>query len=102
LSPGETPLACVKRELEEETGFRARHLTKMLSYWPTAAFSNELIHLYVARGLKATRPKPDEDEFLEITRLMPQQLGEMIRREKIRDSKTLIAYLAWKTLYKTS
>jgi ADP-ribose pyrophosphatase len=98
LSPREAPLACVKRELEEETGFRAQHITKMLSYWPTAAFSNELIHLYVARGLKASRQKPDEDEFLEIVKLSPKQLEQMIRRGRIRDSKTLIAYLAWKSL----
>jgi ADP-ribose pyrophosphatase len=98
LSPREAPLACVKRELEEETGFRAQHITKMLSYWPTAAFSNELIHLYIARGLKASRQKPDDDEFLEIVRLSPKQLEMMIHRGKIHDSKTLIAYLAWKSL----
>ena len=39
LSPGEQPLACVRRELEEETGYRARKVQKLLSFWPTAAFS---------------------------------------------------------------
>lgn len=97
LSPGEDPLACVRRELEEETGFRARQIRKLLSYWPTAAFSQEVIHLYVAQELVPTRMNPDDDEFLEIVKVSPKTLESMIRRGRIRDSKTLIAYLAWKT-----
>ncbi len=96
LSKGENPLACVKRELQEETGFVAKKIRKLLSYWPSAAFSQEVIHLYVAEGLKPARMNPDEDEFLELVRLSPQKLQWMIQRGTIQDSKTLIAYLAWK------
>ena len=98
LSRGENPLACVRRELEEETGFRARKVTKLLSYWPTAAFSTEVIHLYVADGLVRTQVNPDEDEFLEILTVSPAQLEKWMTIGRIRDSKTLIAYLAWKGL----
>src|SRR5262245_61230150 len=50
LSKGEDPLGCVRRELEEETGFVPSKVKKLLSYWPTAAFSDEVIHLYLATG----------------------------------------------------
>ena len=74
----------------------AKKFHKLLSYWPTAAFSQEVIHLYIAEGLTATRMNPDDDEFLELVRVSPTQLEAMIRRGKIRDSKTLIIYLAWR------
>jgi ADP-ribose pyrophosphatase len=99
LSVGEAPLACVRRELEEETGFRARKISKMVTYWPTAAFSTEVIHLYVATGLIPTRAHPDEDEFLELVHVSPRQIERWMRNGRIRDSKTLIAYLAWKALF---
>lgn len=95
LSKGENPLHCVRRELEEEAGVRARKIKKLLSYWPTAAFSQEVIHIYFAWDLYDTHVNPDEDEFLEIVRLSPKLLERMIGTGKIRDSKTLIACLAW-------
>lgn len=100
LAKGENPLHCVKRELEEEAGVRARKIKKVVSYWPTAAFSNEVIHVYAAWDLYATQVNPDEDEFLEIVRILPQQLERMIWSGAIRDSKTLIACLAW-TAYRS-
>src|SRR5450755_4687000 len=96
LSKGEDPDDCVRRELEEETGFVAGKIRKLLSYWPTAAFSNEVIHLYVAENLKPTRMNPDDDEYLELSTVSPTRLERLIRQGKIQDSKTLIAYLAWK------
>jgi ADP-ribose pyrophosphatase len=100
LAKGEDPLACVRRELEEETGYRARTLKKMVAFWPTAAFSNEVIHLYIATQLIKTEANPDDDEFLELVSVSPRQMERYIRTGKIRDSKTLIAYLAWKGLYR--
>jgi ADP-ribose pyrophosphatase len=100
LAKGEKPDDCVKRELEEETGFVAEKIQRLVSYWPTAAFSNEVIHLYVAWQLRPTRMNPDDDEYIELVQLLPRQLEAMIRQGKIRDSKTLIAYLAWKTSQK--
>ena len=98
LSVGEKPLACVRRELEEETGYRANKVSKLVSFWPTAAFSTEVIHLYLATDLVKTQVNPDDDEFLEILTVSPRQIERWMRSGKIRDSKTLIAYLAWKSL----
>jgi len=102
LSKGEDPDDCVRRELEEETGFVARKMRKLLSFWPTAAFSDEIIHLYVAEGLRPTRMNPDDDEYIELVRLSPSRLGTLIRQGGIQDSKTLIAYLAWRNLSSAS
>jgi ADP-ribose pyrophosphatase len=96
LSKGEDPLDCVRRELEEETGYVAAKIRKLLSFWPTAAFSDEVIHLYIAEGLRPTRMNPDDDEYIELVRLSPARLHALIRAGKIQDSKTLISYLAWK------
>lgn len=97
LSKGENPLHCVVRELEEEAGVRAKKVTRLVSYWPTAAFSDEVIHLFMATDLYDTQVNPDEDEFLEIVRFSPKKVDQMIRSGKIRDSKTLIAFLAWRS-----
>jgi ADP-ribose pyrophosphatase len=99
LKVGEKPLSCVSRELEEETGYCARKIKPLVSYWPTAAFSTEVIHLYVATHLVATHMHPDDDEFLELVTVTPRQLENWMRSGKIHDSKTLIAYLAWKGLF---
>jgi len=88
LSKCEDPDDCVRRELEEETGFVASKVRELVSYWPTAAFSQEVIHLYVAEGLRPTRMNPDDDEYLELIRVSPRQLEKWIRAGKIQDSKT--------------
>ncbi len=98
LAQGEDPMDCVRRELEEETGFVAKKIRKLTAYWPTAAFSQEVIHLYLAEGLRPTRMNPDDDELIELVRVSPKRLESMIRQGQIRDSKTLISFLAWRAL----
>jgi len=100
LGKRENPWLCVRRELEEETGYRAGKVSKLVSYWPTAAFSTEIIHLFVAKDLKLSQAHPDEDEFIELVKVTPKQLERWMKSGKIKDSKTLIAYNAWKVLFK--
>ncbi|HVO33684.1 MAG TPA: NUDIX hydrolase [Elusimicrobiota bacterium] len=100
LAKGEDPGACVRRELEEEAGYRARRVEKLIRFWPTAAFSDEVLHLYYADSLVKTRVNPDEDEFLEVVTVSPERMERLIGSGQIRDSKTLIAFLAWKHLSK--
>lgn len=99
LGKGEDPLACVKRELHEETGYSAAKITPLLDYWPTPAFANEVLHLYVAEGLTVGEVHPDEDEFIEKVELPLDEVLELARRGRIKDSKTLVgllAYAAWR------
>jgi len=94
LDPGESRLACVKRELREETGYQARRIRHLLDFWPTPAFSNELLRLYVAHGLVPGRQAPDHDEFIEAVALPFAEALDLVRQGRIRDSKTVIALLA--------
>ena len=95
LDPGESPAVCVRRELEEETGCRARSIRKILSYWPTPAFGNEVIHIYVATGIARGRARLDEDEFLQSRVWRIRDARRWIRAGRIMDSKTVIAFLAY-------
>ncbi|MBN1822979.1 MAG: NUDIX hydrolase [Endomicrobiales bacterium] len=96
LDAGESPLACIRRELEEETGFRAGKVKKLVSYWPTAAFSNEIIHVYLASGLVETKKNPDDDEFIDHAVVPVKKALAWVKNGKIKDSKTIVALLYWK------
>jgi len=98
LSPEENPERCVHRELAEETGYKAKRIRRIISFWPTPAFANEIIHIYVATGLKPGKTNLDSDEFLR-TEIWPlQKAYKAIRTGEIKDSKTIIALLALKAL----
>jgi ADP-ribose pyrophosphatase len=98
LDPGESRLSCIKRELREETGFSARRIRHLIDFWPTPAFSNELLRLYVADGLIPGRRCPDHDEFIEAVALPYAKALRLVRQGRIRDSKTVIALLAARRL----
>ncbi|OGS40875.1 MAG: hypothetical protein A2506_01560 [Elusimicrobia bacterium RIFOXYD12_FULL_66_9] len=94
LDPGESVLTCLRRELKEETGYTARKIAPLLNYWPTPAFANEVLHLYIAEGLRAGRMSTDEDEFLRCVTVPFKKALEMVRRGQIQDSKTVVGILA--------
>jgi len=91
LDPGEDPGACAARELEEETGFRARTVEKLASVWTTPGFTDELIHLYLARGLEPGRQRLDSDEVLEPCPMTWDEVDAAIADGSLCDAKTLCA-----------
>lgn len=93
LDRNEDPTLCARRELKEETGFRAGRIKKIFSYWPTPAFGTEVIHIYLATRLSGGRFSPDSDEFIEPVILKIADALNMVRRGQIRDSKTALALL---------
>ncbi|MCS7184866.1 MAG: NUDIX hydrolase, partial [bacterium] len=95
LDVNESPLKCIKREFEEETGYRFSSCRKLISYNPTPAFSNEVIHIYELNGIKRGRFKPDIDEFIEVVELPLNKVVNMIYTQKISDSKTIIGIFAY-------
>jgi len=99
LDPGETPLDCARRELEEETGYVASELTKLARVFILPAYSNEKIHVYLARGLTATRQNLDKDEIIEVVKYTRKQLTEMINKSTITDAMTILSlHYAWEYL----
>jgi len=93
MNKKESPLSCIKRELEEETGFIAKSWKKLFSYYPSCAFSTEALHIYIAEKLIPTNKKPDEDEFLERVIIKFKDAISMVMKGKINDSKTVIGLL---------
>ena len=94
LDKGESALTCVKRELREETGYTARKIKPLIDYWPTSAFANEILHLYVAEGLKPGKMHTDADEFLQCVTIPFRKALKMALSGEIKDSKTIIGLLA--------
>lgn len=94
LTKGEDPLSCVRRELQEETGYSARSVRPLIDYWPTPAFANEVLHLYIARGLKPGKMSPDDDEFLASEAVPFERALGWVFSGRIQDSKTVIGLMA--------
>lgn len=93
LDKGEDPLVCAKRELEEETGIVASDWISLGTIATSPGFCNEVIHLYVAKGLSKGEIHWDEDEYVEVERYTFDELLQRIKEEKIKDSKSLSALL---------
>jgi ADP-ribose pyrophosphatase len=92
----EDPELASRRELEEETGYRADRWEKLGSFWTAPGFASELMHLYLATGLVAAghgRLTPDADEALELVRLPLANALAAVDRGDVHDAKTLIGIL---------
>ena len=95
LDEGENPLQAARRELREETGYRARSWKRLASYWPSPGFVGEKMTIFLATELTAGEPEPMEDERIESRWFSRKELDEMIRDGKVEDGKTIIGFLTW-------
>ena len=82
---------CARRELEEETGFRAGTLEYLGGIWTTPGFTDELIHLFLARDLTPGTVATDADEFLSTVRMPLSEALDRIDRGEIMDAKSICA-----------
>ena len=98
LEPGEEPAVCARRELEEETGYGAKELTHIQSFYTSPGFANEIIHLFVAKDLYKIEEKRelDEDEFVSIIEATLEEAEEMVKNQQIYDTKTAFSVLWYK------
>lgn len=88
----ESPLNCARRELVEETHFSAKKFKKMISFYPTPGVSTEFMHVFLAEDLSPKRGVPDEDEFIEVAEFTQKQVLSMVKKGKIQDAKSLVAF----------
>ena len=96
----ESPLAGAKRELREETGYRARRFRKLLKLFPTPGFLNEYMIVFAAEGLEAGEAAPEEDEKITDRRFSPKEIKQWLRSGKIHDAKSIASLLYYLDVYR--
>ena len=92
-SKAEDRLAAAKRELAEETGYTADEWISLGDYYPAAAYTDEVITMYLAKGLHKGERNLDEDEFLNVAEVPLEELVQDIMAGRIADGKTQAAIL---------
>ncbi|MGH7747350.1 MAG: NUDIX hydrolase [Candidatus Dormibacteria bacterium] len=94
IERGEPPEETARRELIEETGYRASSLRYLWSIYTTPGFCAERIHFFVAEGIEPGPPAPEADERFEIAVWKVADAWALVERDRLRDAKTQLA-LAW-------
>jgi len=100
LEPGEDALEGAKRELEEETGYRAKKWWKLVEYYASPCFLGEDMKVFVAEGLLPGDARPEEDELIEMRLVKMSELLKSIEKGGIMDGKTLSSVLLYARLLK--
>lgn len=93
IEPGEEPLAAAKRELIEETGYRAESWSLLVQYFASPGFLSEYFNIFLAEGLRAGEATPEEDEKIELIPMPLSELTSRILAGEIEDGKTITATL---------
>ena len=95
LEKGETPRKCALREIEEDTGYKAKKMTHFLTYYPSVGYNQEAIHCFLASELTKSKTHLDTDEFITVKKIDLKKLINMIKKDKIIDSKTICAVMVY-------
>ena len=100
LDRGEDPLAGAQRELEEETGYRARKWRPLVRYFASPGFLGEAMNVFLAEGLVPGEANPEEDEDIDFRLVKMSEIMKLIRKGGIQDGKTLSGILLYRDLLK--
>ena len=95
LEKGEDALECARRELKEEIGADCKEIKMIDLIYPTPGYTNEPLHIFLAKGLTFGDTKWDEDEFLNIKKIPFDKALDMVRSGELKDAKTVIAILRY-------
>lgn len=98
IDKGETAAQAAKRELIEETGYRAKKWKKLAEFYPSPGYVEEKMTIFLATGLTEGEAQPMDDERIEKKWFSKKEITSMIRSNRIVDGKTMIAYLHWAKL----
>ncbi len=88
--PGEDPERCALRELLEETGYEPDRIIHIFTYFPAIGYSNEVIRIYAASGLRRLSQAQDIDEIASVETLLLGEVHDLMLEGRIRDGKTVI------------
>lgn len=89
IDPGEDPLVCAQRELQEETGYTATHWQRVGQMHLAVGYSDEIIHIYAARGLQAGEQSLDEEEFVQVFEADVSTFLDWCDAGEVTDAKTM-------------
>ena len=98
LEPGEEPVHCASRELEEEIGYRARHLIPLASYFSSVGFADERMYIFLALDLEKTTLNRQADERMREITMPVEEIRKKLTTQEFEDAKTIIGlreYLAY-------
>ena len=93
LEPGERRSLCARRELQEETGWKAKRMTRLGQFYAAPGFISEQMTLFLAQGLTPTQASPEPDELLKPVILSLKGALKMVHAGAICDAKTIIGLL---------
>ena len=93
--PNESPLETARRELAEETGYRAAQFDELAAYYPSPGITDERIWVFVARGLTAGEHAREPNEEIENFVVKWSDVMQMLSRGEIEDGKSIVALLTY-------
>jgi ADP-ribose pyrophosphatase len=93
MEAGENPKQGARRELIEETGYRAKKFSEFLDVFPTPGFLEERMHILLAEGVSPGQAAPEEDEKILVSAYTRKELEQMMRTGKLKDAKTIAGLL---------
>lgn len=93
---GEPTIDCARRELKEETGYRAGKLDYLMTLRTTIAYCDELIDVYLATELTKDKQELDEDEVIDVEEYDIEELCDMVYAGKLQDAKTVAGIMAYR------
>jgi ADP-ribose pyrophosphatase len=98
VEPQEATLAAAKRELIEETGYRAKRWALLTKYFASPGFLGEWMQIYLARDIRDGAATPEPDENIEVFRLPLSEALALVAANKIHDGKTLIGLMLYDSI----
>ena len=98
IDPGEDPLQTARRELAEETGFRAENFCRLTEFWVSPGILSERMHLFLATGLQPGNAALEKGEQIQNVIVGWEEALALIDQQKIRDAKTLAGLLYYDRL----
>jgi len=95
LDDGEELDDCAVRELKEETGYTAGSIKELFTFYTTPGYSTERLHLYLAEDLCYGKQETEEGEFIEVAKIYPERIPDLVFAGKIKDSKTIVGLMVY-------
>jgi len=95
IEPGEDPAAAVRREMAEETGYEPRKLERLSGFYSAPGFCTEYLHLYLATDLVPRRLEAEDTAGIEVVRVPPGDVFELIQSGAICDAKSIAGLLTY-------